>query len=269
MNQDVYKLKKYQEESAYVNFEVESITKQTTRLQYISFQLCEGEATSTVKRLNLPKYVYKNLLALLSHFELETYEIEFLSFISISQEYYLFYKNKKEISDEMTAFFIHEKRDLNTLLDALERYLFDDSKDLYSISFKFLNKPSKIIKNFFVLDDIYKSIVSELCLNRENFQVRKKELLSETNDFNFKKGEQYIIMKIVQALFDFLKAHTDSISDNKALKFCGVFLHICQIPSNRKSNDIAIEKIEDALFLIDHQNLMHLKNGRLSYKFKT
>ncbi len=76
-------------------------------------------------------------------------------------------------------------------------------------------------------------------------------------------------MKIVQALFDFLKAHTDSISDNKALKFCGVFLHICQIPSNRKSNDIAIEKIEDALFLIDHQNLMHLKNGRLSYKFKT
>ena len=98
--------------------------------------------------------------------------------------------------------------------------------------------------------------------NKENFQVGTQEILSKHNNFNFKKGGDFIKSESVKTLFNFLKEKDINISENNALKFCGILLHICQIPSNNNKNDIMVGDIKDTLVIIDHENLRHYINNR-------
>lgn len=265
MDGSIYKLKRYVHPSNYIDFTEDLITKNIIELKHIKFELPEINTTITVgsKQLKLPDKSYQNLKNLLEYFYLKAFEEEFLSFVSISQSTYLTYNKKFE--GELEECFLKERKGLEKLLKVLELYLFGSKKKLHSISFKFKREPTQTINNLFVLDDIFNVILSSYKLTEDNFCARKKDILNNTNIFNFKKGGQYIIMKITQNLFTFLKKYANGISDNEALRFCGVLLHICQIPSNKKSDDITVENIEDSLKLIDHQNLMHLKNGRLKH----
>lgn len=266
MSDRVYLLKKFCENSHYVDFEETLLKKETSGLKYISLILFEESGPNALDTdyIKLPNETYSNLIELLNYFDLQSYENEFLSLIPIVQNSYLTYSGKPPSGLEND--FLKEKKGLEKLLDALEIYLFKDKNKLHSISFKFNTEKPITIKNFFVIDDIYKSIIESFDINEDNFISRKEDLLSnKVNSFNFLKGRQYVVMKTVQAIFSFLKDNATNITSNEALRFSGVFLHICQIPSNKKSNDILVGVIEDTLKTIDHQNLMHLKNGRLKY----
>lgn len=265
MAENVYELKKYVGSSNYINFAENLNTEKITTLQHLKLLMSDSEEIKiNAEFIRLPENSILNLKELLTYFGLAKFKNEFLSFISIAQSTYLLYNEKvegKEIQD-----FLSEKKDLEILFDALESYLFQSRKELHSISFKFQTKPTISIKNFLVIDDIYKSLLQYYSLTKDNFQEKKFNLINEfTNPFNYKKGGQFVVMNLIKCLFQFIKQEINDISDNKALKFCGVYLHICQIPSNRKSDSIAIEGIENSLHLIDHQNLMHLKNGRLNF----
>lgn len=272
MGDKTYKLKKYVDKSSYVDFSCVLINKEINDLKHIEFNLFEesnqfkSESKVQYDFLTLPKKSYEDLLSLLDYFELKSFETEFLSFISITQSTYLLYDNDPET--KLYHDFLNLKKDLKKLIEVLELYLFRDKDEHYSISFKQNTGSATTFKNAFLLNHIYESIVQYFEINKDNFQTRKEEILSEhAATFNYKKGGKFVIIKSVKALYDFLKTQKENTSDNELLRFCGVFLHICQIPSNSNSEDLSIGEIEDSIKLIDHQNLRHLKDFRSSSSY--
>lgn len=272
MSSNIYKLKKYNENSNYTDFSCDLISKKIEDLKHIDFNLFEesnnfkSDSKTQYDFLELPEKSYQDLNSLLDYFELKSFETEFLSFISITQNKYLLYEDQP--NDKLYQNFLDLKKDLKGLIDILEKYLLSKKPDHHSISFKFHTEKTNTINNLFLLDDIYRSIAQSYKINKDNFHIRKEEILLElATTFNYKKGGKFVIIKVVQALFDFLKTQKETKSDNELLRFCGVFLHICQIPSNSNTEDINIGEIEDSLKLIDHQNLRHLKDFRSSSSY--
>lgn len=272
MKKKPYLLKKHIGDFKYSDFEKKIITKDNLKdLNYIDFKLEGKPIKLNSDSLKLPEKSYKNLQSLLKYFSLDKFESEFLSFLIIAQRTYIIYLDEDLNETPLLKDFLNEKKELVKILDILELYLFKRNESYNNLVFKSEKLPSIKVKNFFTLDDIYNSILKNYGLNENNFFTRKKEILSSyDNFFDHSKGKEYINMKIIQSLFDFVKSNNKSFSDNEILKFCGVLLHICQIPSNKKNiNELNIDSnIEDNLGLIDYQNLRHIQKGRLSFHIK-
>jgi hypothetical protein len=266
MQQKTYYFKKYFSNSEYSEYS--DFSESLVNINILPIQSINHTFLDTISQnyssLFIPKNSLDDLDKLLTSFNLMNYKEDFLSLITIIQSTFLLYN--EEYEGALHEDFIKEKKEFENLIKVLEIYLFGSKKELYPISFKFFSKKTQIIKNFFLIDDIYKAILKYYNLDKENFQVRTQEILSEyNNNFNFKKGGDFIKSESIKILFNFLKEKVINISDNKALKFCGILLHICQIPSNNNKNDIMIGDIKDTLVVIDHENLRHYINDRTKF----
>lgn len=273
MTENIYQLKKFiQSPNVYGEFDDNLIVK---RLNLLQDTILKGNKfykpnSHNFSILRLPESSYQNLQELLNKFELQVFERDFLYYIALTQNSFLLYKYdvNQNVSDrELLDHFIYEKKDLNKLMNILELFVLGDKGKLKSISFKFSKNKTQTINNFFVIYDIYESIIESFGLNENNFDRYKKKILEKANNFDFKKGDKYVKMIVIQNLCEFLKYHKSDIKGNQALRFCGLFLHICQIPSNNEDAiDISIDNINDSLNSIDVNNLRHYKNGRISFK---
>lgn len=257
-----FKLKKYTKDSTYTEFESELISIEILPLKEITFILFDESFNTSKSIIQLPKTSLNHLEKLLQEFNLESYINEFLTLVALTQKNYLLYND--ELDSDLHKDFIDEKKDLIKLLDVIN-HSFSNKKDLHSISFKYNSNQSKTIKNFFVLDEIHEALAKYYDINKSNFSKKKGELTKLTNQFNYKKGKDYIKSKVVISILTFLEKKHPGISENQSLKFCGIFLHICQIPSNNNHPIIEIGNIKDSLELIDHQNIRHYKNQRFNF----
>ncbi|QCD61119.1 hypothetical protein [Tenacibaculum maritimum] len=259
---DTFKLKKYTEDYVYTEFESELISREIFPLKEITFILFDESINTSKSIIQLPKTSLNHLEKLLQEFNLESYINEFLTLVALTQKNYLLYND--DLDSDLHKDFIDEKKDLIKLLDVIN-HSFSNKKDLHSISFKYNSNQSKTIKNFFVLDEIHEALAKYYDINKSNFTKKKDELTKLTNQFNYKKGKDYIKSKVVISIFSFFENNYPNISENQSLKFCGVFLHICQIPSNNSDPVIGIRNIKHSLELIDHQNIRHYKNQRFTF----
>ncbi|MBE7633151.1 hypothetical protein F7642_02250 [Tenacibaculum finnmarkense genomovar ulcerans] len=257
-----FKLKKYTKDSIYTEFESELISIEIFPIKEITFILFDEVINTSKSIIQLPKTSLNHLEKLLQEFNLESFTNEFLTLTALTQKNYLLYNDK--LDNNLHTDFIDEKKDLIKLLDVIN-HSFSNKKDLHSISFKYNSNQSKTIKNFFVLDEIHEALAKYYDVNKSNFSKKKDELLKLTNQFNYKKGKDYIKSKVVISIFAFLEKNYPNISENQSLKFCGVFLHICQIPSNNNDPIIETINIKNSLELIDHQNIRHYKNQRFTF----
>jgi hypothetical protein len=237
------------------------VNKTILSLQNVKFTIF-NEPTESFSSLTIPKTSLDDLIALLNNFKLNKFEDDFLTLIAIIQHNFILYDEKFE--GNLYEDFLKDKEAFKSLMNVLEIYLFDEKKELNSISFKFITKKTITLKNFFIVDDIYKVFLKNYGLNKKNFQSRKQELLTDyySTNFNFKKGGDYVISQSIKALFNFLQEKNIDITDNDTLRFCGVFLHICQIPSNKKNDDVMVGDIENIIKTIDPKNLRHYINDR-------
>lgn len=257
-----FKLKKYTKDSTYTEFESELISIEILPLKEITLILFDESINTSKSIIQLPKTSLNHLEKLLQEFNLESYINEFLTLVALTQKNYLLYND--DLDSDLHKDFIDEKKDLIKLLDVIN-HSFSNKKDLHSISFKYKSNQSKTIKNFFILDEIYKALAKYYNVSESNFTKKKNELIKLTNQFNYKKGKDYIKSKVVISIFSFFENNYPDISENQSLKFCGVFLHICQIPSNNSDPVIEIRNIKHSLELIDHQNIRHYKNQRFNF----
>jgi hypothetical protein len=262
MQQKTYYFKKYSSDSTYFDFSENLVHINILPIQSINLTFSDN-ISQNYSSLFIPQNSLNDLDRLLNYFNLINYREDFLSLITIIQSTFILYSEKFE--GELHEDFLKEKKEFKNLINVLEIYLYGSRTELYSVSFKFFSKNTQTVKNFFLIEEIYKAILKYYNLDKENFQVRKQEILSEDNNFNFKKGGDFIKSESTKTLFTFLKETVINITDNNALKFCGILLHICQIPSNKNRNDIMIGGIKDTLFVIDHQNLRHYIDNRPNF----
>lgn len=265
MGNRTYTLKKFTSDSDYTDFGMELISIEIKPSKDLVLYLYNDNIESNdFSYLKLPQESYSNLKTLLSHFQLLEYIEDFLSFIPVVQRAYLSYNedyNNKTMSDYMAL-----NRDYEALFSAFEKYLFGDKDDMFAISFKYGNAKPNSIKNFFIQDELYKALIDAYGFSKENFYTHKLELVPDKTSFNYFKGKEYVKMRTVQAIFNFINTKNLSVSSNDTLRACGVFLKICQIPPKEGDDNFEILDINDALQIIDKDYLNHYKNNRLKYK---
>ncbi len=258
---NTYTLKKYDTYKKYVEFVNEELILKDIRKGIFSLILFKKEIDFQFNSIRLPQSIYNRLLELLSLFELSNFIEDFLFLMAQLQYKYILHTDLGNSS--MESDFINEKKDLEKLLNTLEKYLHGDKKELHSILFKFNTEKTISISNFFTVDDIFQALVCHFSLTKDNICHRKKEILSDCNDFNFNKADRYIIREAVISLIQFFSdKKNETFSDNKILKFCGVFLHLSQIPIN-KEDDISVGEIKDALDLIPYENLRNISKREI------
>jgi len=266
MEKSSYTLKKYVGNSEYTHFDFPlediflSITLNPEQRPFLDEEL--NGALTVFDKVSLPSGSYNNLKSLLSHFDLSKHLEFFLLLIANTQNYYILYS---EINDgPLMEDFMFEKKDMKKFIRAIEKNMKEGDAQSHSISFKF-NNETITINNFFILADIFRALRSQYHIEQNNLDEIKESLLADSDRFKFEKGSEYIKSKAVQYVHDCFKQIAPERSQNQILKFCGVFLHIAEIPSNNNRDEILIGEIDDALNIIDHDNIRHYLYPRSSY----
>lgn len=199
----------------------------------------------------IPQKTLELLNGLLEIYSADEFKEEFTSLLVFVQSMYIDYDDI--YSDELIPMFIEKDKEYQNLLDIIEQHFFFKKNKLQSVRFGFLKSDTKTstIKNSEVTDFIINSICKSLDIDKDNFHERKNEILEDSTLIKPNKGGDYVRMLLVKSLFDFLKTHIQNTSENHRLKFCGCFLHLCQIPYHQKITEIQVEDIENELGLIE------------------
>ncbi|WP_350284347.1 hypothetical protein [uncultured Croceitalea sp.] len=260
MIKGVYTLKKYLGNSEYGNFSGNLVTKNLDSSSRIEFNLFEGRRENPnqyFSELLLPNESHEDLIKLLEYYALTDFENEFLCLVANVQNTYLLYKESFDIP--MSGEFLGIGDDIVKLIDALERYLFKKPTDTFSISFKKQNRDSITLKNTFIVNEVHNLLLNKYGMSKDNFQQIKNELLEQNTVFDYRKGGSYVLSNIVRSLTNFVLTCVEkNISENEALRFCGVFLHICQIPSNNNEDE---GNIGVKYSLYDNNDLVYTKES--------
>lgn len=154
---------------------------------------------------------------------------ELISLIGGSQRLYLDFQNI-DLNDQMVKYFENEKKELTKLLDLLKEFHFGQRNFIKKLHFKNEDN-SLMLKNFFVVSDVYNSVIQQFDLNvstKQDFDKRKEELLSNTNQLKFSKASQYAKMIIIQGFYNHFKDL--EVSENIRFSIVGAFLVCSQIP---------------------------------------
>ena len=155
---------------------------------------------------------------------------ELISLIAGSQRLYLNFQNNIDLNDQMVKYFENEKKELTQLIDLLKEFHFNQRNFIKKLHFKNENS-SLMLKNFFVVSDVYTSVIQQFDLNvptKQDFDKRKEELLSNTNQLKFSKASQYAKMIIIQGFYNHFKDL--EVSENTRFSIVGAFLVCSQIP---------------------------------------
>lgn len=262
-----YTLKKYVGNSEYVDFDITlqdislSINLNTSQLHFLEPEM--NGSLIKFEKVSLPSSSYNNLKSLLNHFSLSEQLDLFVLLLANTQHYYLLYNEK--VSDPMMEDFMKEKEEMKKFLSVLEKNLFHGNSQSHSISFKF-KEETVTIKNNFIQSDIYRVLLNQFDISKENFKERKEVLLDNSSRFRFGKGGEYVKSKVVQYMSNLFRIHAPTIGQNQFLRFCGVFLHTAEIPSNNNLDEVLVGDIEDALKMIEYANMRHYLKPRTSFR---
>ncbi|MDM1448157.1 hypothetical protein HX057_15550 [Myroides odoratimimus] len=208
--------------------------------------------------VNIPTQNLSLLSKLMEYYKLPyTKDDLILIGCALQYQYYMQLRIQEEEKDDvLTREFFEDKKQYENLLNILGLYLMKDSnKDLHSILFKYNRTDTTKIDNFFVLTDIYDAICKGYGLTRENFEVRKSEILSQTSQTSFSKRFTTLNKNWIKLLnTELTKLITDSSS---SLRCLGVFLHIFHVPTNNKQPIELYDEFSDIVSSIDIKNLRH------------
>lgn len=248
MTENIYIFKEFTN-NGYINYTNKIVSvpfKPLIHFNNLSYKYIHNITSSLI-----PEDTLKLLKQLVEYYNVEDFIDEFTSLMIFSQSMYIEYYEIS--SDELINIFIEEDKEYLNLLNIIEQYLFVEKNKLQSITFKFQQKDPKIspINDNIVLGTILKSICQSLVIDKDNFKERKNEIVASTEIIKPNKGGDYIRMVVVKSLFHFLKSKINFKSDSYLLRFCGYFLHLCQIPYNQKITEIQIENLQDGLDIIE------------------
>lgn len=207
--------------------------------------------------VKIPKENYNLLLALLRREGFESLIGQFLGLGCLLQMEYS--ENSNVEMNSLLSDFNSEKESFVVLLGVLEDYLFSSTKHhLNSVSFKFKRAQTVTVDNFIVVNEIYKAICEGFGLTKDNFQSKKSELLSKTNQFKVEKYDEKVKTEFIQEFYKYLQQKRTGHKKADSLKFTGAFLHIFQIPTNSTLTDIELyDDITEFLKSFDLRNLEH------------
>lgn len=156
-----------------------------------------------------------------------------ISLIGGSQRLYLNFQNNIDLNDQMVKYFENEKKELAQLIGLLKEFHFGHRNFIKKLHFKNEDN-SLMLKNFFLVSDVYKAVIQQFDLNvatKRDFDKRKEELLSSTNQFKFSKAFQYAKMIIIEGFYNHFEDL--EVSENTKFSFIGAFLVGCQIPISK------------------------------------
>jgi hypothetical protein len=207
----------------------------------------------------IPAKIISLLQELLNEYGCLSDSIDDFTSLLVYCQHHFVTSTKKEPT-EISNNFIHVAKDLEALMNVLKDYLFaTDRKYINSISFKFIGSKKTIaIDNFFIVDDIYRAIMFDFDLTKENFEERKQEIISLSEVENIRritKPAEWFKKGIIKIIFWHLM--DKGFSQTLSLKFIGVFLTLCQIKSNNRDKFFTSDSLKDLKADIDVKNLLH------------
>lgn len=234
-------------------FKINNLDNYSVELKEFVSPFCKDYSSVNIPTQNL------NLLSKLIEYYKLPYTKDNLILIGCALQYQYYMQlriQEEEKDDSLTRDFFEDKKQYESLLDILGLYLMEDiNKDLHSILFKYNRTDTTKIDNFFVLIDLYDAICKGYGLTRENFEVRKSEILSQTNQTSFSKRFTTLNKNWIKLLNTEL---TNSITDSSnSLRCLGVFLHIFHVPTNNKQPIELYDEFSDIVSSIDIKNLRH------------
>lgn len=250
MDENVYT---YHKIPASADFE-DNILIKLVRLKFLGDAIWEEESFNYTL-FSLPQNIFRLLTELLEEYELSEYLPDFTKVLAISQKLYNQKAEHLEKSDQLSEDFLDLTKDLSELFDILKQYLISDNKS-YIKSVYFKNKTkSYSIGNFFVVSDIYSSIVEYYGFTKENFKERKAELLDAEDISHLINDSELFKTKLIRYLFNIL--FDKEFNKSETLRFIGLFLHLSQIKSNNNQEILIYQNLSDNLESIDIKNLNH------------
>lgn len=250
MDENVYT---YHKIPASADFEDDTIIN-LGRLSFLDNAIFEEESFNYTQ-FSLPQNIFRLLTELLEGYELSEHLPDFTKVLAISQKLYNQKAEHLEKSDQLSQNFLDLTKDLSELFEILKQYLFSDNKSyLQSINFK--NKTKKYsIGNFFVVSDIYSSIVEYYGFTKENFEERKTKLLDAEDISHLIDDSELFKTKLIRYLFSMLL--DKEFKKSEILRFIGVFLHLSQIQSNNKQELLIFSTLSENFEYTDLKNLNH------------
>ncbi|WP_026837062.1 hypothetical protein [Gillisia sp. JM1] len=180
------------------------------------------------------------------------------------------YRRLKDADTNVNLFsdFQHEKKDRRALLELLEKYHFEEKDFVKEVVFK--NEKRLRIQNFFTIKDICDALIQHYELNiesREEFENRKNELLSETNQINYDKFTgfcRYLTCTALKNLFNSIAP-----TNNELFEIIAVFLNCAQIPRISNTDYTISPKFKENLSEIDgYQYIRNILNRKYSFTIK-
>jgi len=248
MVENTYIFKKF-ENNSYSDYTENLVTVSYQPLLY--FTDLEDKYNFIYTTSQIPERTLELLNELLEYYHANQFRDEFTSLLVFLQSMYIDFE--ETFCEELIETFVEEDKEYNNLLNIIEKYLFVENNKLQAITFKFFQNDVNIspIKNPIVIEDIFKSICKNLEIDKNNFYEKKNEITEDSKLIRQDKGGDHVRMLVVNALFNFLKSNIIYKSESQLLKFCGYFLHLCQIPYNQKITEIQIENLQDGLDSIE------------------
>lgn len=250
MNENVYNYHKIYSSSEYE----EDVLIDLDKLTFLNNPIWEEEKFNHIQ-LSIPQNIFHLLIELLKNYQLEEQLSDFVKVLAISQKLYYQKAEHLEKSDKLSEDFLNLTKDLSELFDVIKQFLFSDSR-LYLKSIYFKNKTnSSVVGNFFVVSDIYSSIIEYYGFTKENFEERKTEILSMEDVSHLVDDSELFKTKIIRYLFNLLL--DKDFKKSEILRFIGVFLHLSQIQSNNNQELLIYQTLSDNLKAVDTKNLNH------------
>ena len=222
--------------------------------------------------LKMPVSIVSFVDKVLDKYNLGMMREEFLTSLCAVQYAFTFYKEWN--TDDQTHKDLEKERvEWTVLLNLIEKYLFtEDKKPFRSIKFDFDKQEKSTsgnlipatesvkFRNSFVVQDIFQALCTRFNLNKNNYHVRREELLAETNSFLFSKGDLLIRKNMAETWRTYLWPNIIS-GKNETNRFIGLFLNLSQVNYKRSVAEIDLNIQEDVDFnlkLVDHQYVDNL-----------
>lgn len=206
------------------------------------------------KQFSIPSNILKLLGELVKLYNLEIFSSDFITLLAFTQNTYFNENEHLSIINSMDEDYLNLSKNLSSLFDILEEYLFSNNYNyLKSIYFKNKNGNNLTVDNFFVVQDIYSSIIHYYGFNKDNFSSKRMQILEDESTVQFKNTSESYKKQFIKRLYSFLIDQNLKKSDS--LRFIGVFLHFAQIQSNNKYPIEIYDNLKENIESIDLKNL--------------
>lgn len=210
----------------------------------------------TFSHFSIPSNILNLLKELIKIFNLEKFSPDIITLLAFLQNQYFEEREHLSIISSMDDDFIHLSNNLSSLFNILQEFLFSENFNyLKSIYFKNKNGNNLTVENFFIVQDIYTSVINFYGFTKENFLSKKLQILEEEGTVQYLNTSESFKKQLINLLFSFLIDQDLKKSDS--LRFIGVLLHLAQIQSNNKYDVEIYDTLKENLDSIDLKNLNH------------